>query len=86
MTVVACEVCGKETPGTATGRCNNCWEVESRLTQYVAAPAARGHLLRLLATYGENTVSGASVGWALLWFALGGFSVLTVLFVLAVQP
>ncbi len=35
MAYVPCEVCGTLTPMDGTKRCNNCWEVERRLPEYV---------------------------------------------------
>jgi hypothetical protein len=31
----ACEICGKPTHYTGTKRCNNCWEVERRLPEFI---------------------------------------------------
>ena len=35
---VPCETCGTPTPFTGTRRCNNCWEVERRLPDYMKSP------------------------------------------------
>jgi hypothetical protein len=35
---VPCETCGTPTPFTGTRRCNNCWEVERRLPDYMNSP------------------------------------------------
>lgn len=35
---VPCEICGKATTSRATKRCNGCWEVESRLADYLKNP------------------------------------------------
>lgn len=35
---VPCEVCGATTTFTGTKRCNNCWEVEGRLGEYLRSP------------------------------------------------
>lgn len=34
---VPCETCGEPTTFLGTKRCNNCYEVESRLDQYLAS-------------------------------------------------
>ena len=35
---VPCETCGTPTPFTGTRRCNNCWEVERRMPDYMKSP------------------------------------------------
>lgn len=35
LSAVPCETCGEPTTYTGTKRCNGCWEVESRLADYV---------------------------------------------------
>ncbi len=37
---VFCETCGKDTILLSTKRCNNCWEVESRLDTFLRSPKA----------------------------------------------
>jgi hypothetical protein len=37
---IPCETCGTPTPFTGTKRCNNCWEVERRLPDYMKSPKA----------------------------------------------
>ena len=48
---IPCETCGTPTPFTGTRRCNNCWEVERRLPEYMKSPKAwdfmRQHIPKL---------------------------------------
>ena len=48
---IPCEACGTPTPFTGTRRCNNCWEVERRLPEYLKSPKAwdfvRQHIPKL---------------------------------------
>ena len=37
-TMIPCETCGTPTPFTGTRRCNNCWEVERRMPDYMKSP------------------------------------------------
>lgn len=36
--IVPCEICSKPTTFVGTKRCDNCWEVEHRLTEYLKNP------------------------------------------------
>lgn len=40
METIPCETCGEPTTFTGTKRCNNCYEVESRLDKYLQNPKA----------------------------------------------
>jgi hypothetical protein len=48
---VPCETCGTPTPFVGTKRCNNCWEVERRLPDYMRSSKGwdfvRQHIPRL---------------------------------------
>lgn len=43
---VPCETCGEPTTFTGTKRCNNCYEVESRLDKYLQNPKALQLIVR----------------------------------------
>jgi hypothetical protein len=45
---VPCETCGKPTIHLGTKRCNGCWEVESRLGEYLKSPNGREFARKLL--------------------------------------
>ena len=47
MTTIPCEICGKATSFTGTKRCNNCWEVEGRLPDYLQSTKGRDFVERL---------------------------------------
>jgi hypothetical protein len=38
---IPCEICGKPTPYLGTKRCNNCWEVETRLETFLESQRGR---------------------------------------------
>jgi hypothetical protein len=38
---VPCDTCGQPTPYKGTRRCDNCWEVESRLAAYLESEKGR---------------------------------------------
>lgn len=46
---IPCEICKAPTQMKGTKRCNNCWEVERRLDEYLRHPAGRANALRILA-------------------------------------
>lgn len=55
---VPCETCGKPTPDSR--RCNLCWEVESRLDDYLrGGPAARRFVAQRLE---HATIRAGAVG------------------------
>ena len=45
---VPCEICGTPTLMTGTKRCNNCWEVEHRIGDYIKNEKGRQFILDLL--------------------------------------
>jgi hypothetical protein len=45
---IPCETCGEPTTFTGTKRCNNCYEVESRLDKYLQNPKALQLIVRKL--------------------------------------
>jgi len=55
---VPCETCGESTPTVGTGRCNDCWEVESRLVGYLTRGGDRAWrvLAAVLAGRGEPAI------------------------------
>lgn len=48
MNAVPCESCGLPTTYTGTKRCNGCWEVESRLAEYLRSERGRAFVRGLL--------------------------------------
>jgi predicted ATP-dependent serine protease len=46
---VPCTTCGFQTTFNYTGRCNNCWEVERRLKEYLKSENGREFVRKLLA-------------------------------------
>jgi hypothetical protein len=42
-----CEICGGKA-GSGTLRCDNCWEVEQRLEEYLKHPAGRANVADVL--------------------------------------
>jgi hypothetical protein len=46
---IPCVTCGMPTPFTGTKRCNNCWEVESRLNQYLRSPKGETFVAKAMA-------------------------------------
>ena len=55
-----CETCGAPTIGTKL--CNNCWEVESRLDQYMRSPKGREVIQDKLPTL-DDWVDGKPDAW-----------------------
>ncbi len=53
---VPCATCGQKTEMTGTQRCDNCYEVEKRLTDYLASPVAREHVRTCLEAVEAATV------------------------------
>lgn len=53
--VIPCKYCQKPTPMLATKLCDNCWEVERRLTVFLRSSKARRLVLKLLAEQKEKT-------------------------------
>jgi hypothetical protein len=51
---VPCEICGTETQYTGTKRCDNCWEVETRIDYFLNHKKGRDFIKRKLKSY-ENT-------------------------------
>jgi len=41
QSTIPCAICGTPTTYTGTKRCNNCWEVEHRLADYLKSPIAQ---------------------------------------------
>lgn len=52
QTVVPCSTCGRDTPMCGTQKCDRCWEVESRLRDYlhVGGEKARAFVKQALET------------------------------------
>lgn len=48
---IPCEVCGKWTLYMGTRRCNNCWEVERRLEEYLRNGKGREFVMQQLAKH-----------------------------------
>lgn len=46
---VPCTTCGTPTEMTGTKKCNRCWEVETRLEEYLIHPNARARTQLLIA-------------------------------------
>jgi hypothetical protein len=52
--VMPCETCGKDTTNFGTKCCDNCWEVESRLDQYIQNSTALQLIIRKIRESGMN--------------------------------
>lgn len=50
VATVPCALCGEPTDFTGTKRCNNCWEVERRLDDFLKSANGRRLLLQKLNT------------------------------------
>lgn len=59
---VPCDVCGTPTTFLGTRRCNNCWEVESRLAQYLKSPAGQTYARNLMPLL-DDWVDGEPDAW-----------------------
>jgi hypothetical protein len=59
---VPCETCGRPTPYTGTKRCNNCYEVESRLPTYLGSPGGQ-EVLRKAIPLLDDWAGGKPNGW-----------------------
>ena len=53
MDEVPCKTCGKPTPSTGTVLCNNCWEVERRIEEYLESENGRRFIRTKLAEHEE---------------------------------
>jgi len=60
---VPCETCGKPTPYRGTKRCNNCWEVERRLPDYVKSSRGRAFARRIALPDLDDWVDGKPDAW-----------------------
>lgn len=47
---IPCETCGYPTDMFGTKRCNNCWEVESRLNSYLHSTRGVENVLKIIAS------------------------------------
>ena len=52
---IPCENCASPTPYKSTKRCNNCWEVESRLESYVNSMKGEEFVLQTLKRQGSSS-------------------------------
>jgi len=53
-----CKYCGKDTMNDGTKLCNNCWEVDNRIDDFVKTEEGKGRVLTAILRLGSSKKDG----------------------------